>query len=100
MDEREDPRARLRALGAERRCAAPDLEERLLHRVLGVPLVAQHPQRQPVRDAADAVVELGQRVLVAARDERDQGFVGEMSVVLAHGEAVRAARPTLTRANA
>ena len=88
MDEREDPRARLRALGAERRGGPPDLEERLLHRVLGVALVAQHAQREPVGDPADAVVQLGERVLVAARDERDQSLVGEVGVVLAHGEAV------------
>ena len=72
----------------ERRCAPPDLEERLLYGVLRVPLVAQHPERQAVRDPADPVVELGQRVLVTACDEGDQGFVGEMSVVPAHGDAV------------
>ena len=89
VDEREDPRARLRALCAEGRGAAPDLEERLLHGVLGVALVAQDAEREPVRDAGDAVVELRERVLVSSRDERDQGLVREMGVVLAHGEAIR-----------
>ena len=88
MDEREDPRARLRALGAEGRRAPPDLEERLLHGILRVALVAQDAQRQTVGDARDAVVELGERTLVSSRDERHQGLVGQMSVVLAHGEAV------------
>ena len=37
---------------------------------------------------ADPVVELRERILVAARDERDQGLVREVSVLLAHGEAV------------
>ena len=36
----------------------------------------------------DAVVELRERVLVSSRDERDQGLVREMGVVLAHGEAI------------
>ena len=45
----------------------------------------------------DTVVELRERVLVAARDERDQGLVGEMGVVLAHGKAIQRRRPTLTR---
>ena len=88
MDECEDPRARLGALGAEGRRAAPDLEERFLDRVLRVALVPQDAERQPVGDARDAVVELGERILVPARNERHQGLVGEMSVVLAHGNAI------------
>ena len=88
MHEREDPRARLRTLCPERRCAAPDLQECLLHGVLGVAIVAEHAQREPVRDAADPVVQLRERVLVAASHERDQSLVGEMGVMLAHGEAI------------
>ena len=65
--------------------AAPrqSAEERLLHRVLGERLVAQHPVREPVGDAADPVVELGQRRLVRAGDERDERFVGEVGEVAA-----------------
>jgi hypothetical protein len=48
VDEREDPRARLPALGHEARRPAPDAEERLLHRVLRQGLVAQDPQRESV----------------------------------------------------
>ena len=56
----------LRALGEEAVGVAPDAEERLLHGVLRERLVAQDPQGEPVGDAAEAVVELGQRVVVGA----------------------------------
>jgi hypothetical protein len=69
------------------RCAT--LEERLLHRVLCVTLVAQDAQREAVRDTGHPVVELGEGVLVSSRDERYERFVREVGVVLAHGEAVR-----------
>ncbi len=36
----------------------------------------------------DPLVQLRERVLVATCHERDQGFVGEVSVVPAHGEAI------------
>ena len=85
MDERQDPRARLRALRAERGGAPPDREEPFLHGVLGEPLVAQHAQREAVGDAADPVVQLSERVLVTSGDQRDERLVGEMSVLLAHG---------------
>ena len=55
---------------------------------LGVPIVAEHAQREPVPDASDPVVQLRERVLVAASHERDQSLVGEMGVMLAHGEAI------------
>jgi hypothetical protein len=54
-----------------------------------VALVSQNAQRQTVGDARDAVVELGERILVGPRDERYQSFVREMSVVFPHGKAVR-----------
>ena len=41
-------------------------------------------QREAVCDAPDPVVELRKRGLVAPGDERDQGLVGEMSVLPAH----------------
>ena len=63
-------------------------EERFLDGVLRVSLVAKDAEREPVRDAADAVVELGERVLVASGDERDQGLVREVGVLLAHREAI------------
>jgi hypothetical protein len=43
-----------------------------LQGVLRIPLVAEDAKREDVGDAPDAVVQLRQRVLVAARDERDQ----------------------------
>ena len=58
--------------------AAPDREEGLLHCVLGQGLVTKDPQREPVGDAAVAVVQFRERNLVRARGERDNGFVGEM----------------------
>ena len=61
VDERQDPGARLALLGEERAGRAPDGEERLLHRVLGERAVAHDPQREPVGDAAVAVVELAER---------------------------------------
>ena len=88
MDEREDPRARLRPLGPEAGCRAPDAEEGLLHCILGEPVVPEHPEREAVRHPADAVVELGQRSLVVARDERHEGLVREMSELPAHGPGV------------
>ena len=84
MHEREDPRARLRALGPEAGGRAPDAEEGLLDGVLREPVVAQHPEREPVGDPADTVVELGQRRLVAAGDECDEGLVGKVGEVPAH----------------
>ena len=58
-------------------------EERFLHRVLGERLVAEHAVGEPVGDAADAVVELGERRLVRPRDERDERFVREVGEVAA-----------------
>ena len=89
VDERQDPGARLGALGPEAGRGAPDAEERLLHGILGEPVVAQDAEREPVGDAADAVVQLGQRALVAAGDERDESLVREVSEVLAHGPGSR-----------
>ena len=84
MDERQDPRARLGPLGDEPAGGAPDGEERLLHRVLGERLVAQDAEREAVGDAAVAVVQLGERDLLGARDERDDCFVGEVSEIAGH----------------
>ena len=76
MDEGQDPSARLRALGEEAVCAPPDAEERLLDRILGQRLVPEDPQREAERDPAEAVVELGERVVVGGGDEREQRLVG------------------------
>ena len=78
VHERQDPGARLRPLGHEPAGGAPDGEEGLLHRVLRERLVAQHAEREAVGDAAEAVVQLGERDLVRAGDEGDDGFVGEV----------------------
>ena len=56
--------------GTKRAAVRQTREERLLHRVLGERLVAQDPQREAVGDAAEAVVELGERRLVGARGEQ------------------------------
>ena len=84
MHEREDPGARLAAFGHEAGGRAPDGEERLLHRILGQRLVAQDAQREPVRGAAIAVVELGERRLLRASGESDERFVGKVGELPVH----------------
>ena len=88
MHEREHPGARLRALGAEGGGSTPDGEEPVLHGVLGEAVVAQHAQREPVRDAPDPIVELGEGILVPPGDERDQGLVREVGVLPANRRAL------------
>ena len=63
---------------------APDVEEHVLHRVLRERAVAQHAQREPVDDAAEAVVELRERGFVRARGERDDRLVGQVREVPCH----------------
>src|SRR5689334_15996990 len=77
VDEGQDPGARLGALGEEAVGVPPHAEEGLLHGILGEGRVAQDPQREPVRDATEAVVECGQGVLVGRGHEREQRLVGE-----------------------
>ena len=81
MDERQDPGARLRALGQEAVCRAPDGEEALLDGVLGERRVAHDPEREAVGDPSVAVVELREGVLVGPGDEREQGLVREFAAV-------------------
>ena len=50
-------------------------------------LVTEHAIGKSVCGSTDAIVELGQRVLVASGDERHQGLVREVGVLLSHGEA-------------
>ena len=88
MDEHEDPGARLGSLGHEAPGGSPDGEEGLLHRVLGQVPVAENAQREPEGDAAVTVVELRQRVLVRARDERHERLVGKVCVLPARSHGV------------
>ena len=88
VHEGQDPGTRLRPLGPKGGRRTPDAHERLLDGVLSQAVVTQDAEGEPVGDPADALVELCQRRLVAARDERDEGLVREMSEVLPH-------RPTL-----
>jgi len=76
MDDGEDPGAGLSSLRPKGGGTAPDGEEAFLHRILGKPIVTHHAHSQPVGDPADAVVQLTERVLVAACDLLDQGIVG------------------------
>ncbi len=92
MNEGEDPRARLRPFGSKARGVPPDLQERFLESVLGEALVTQDAEREPVRDASDAVVELRERVLVPPCNECDESLVGKVCVLLAHGEAILRSR--------
>ena len=75
VDERQQPRARLGALGPVRAGAAPDLEERLLDGVFGESRVLQDLVREAVGDLAEAVVELAERVLVGPGDGFDEFLV-------------------------
>src|SRR5262249_56744558 len=84
MDEREDPGARLAPLGHEARRCPPEGEERVLDRILGERLVAEHAQREPVRRAAVAVVELGERRLLGSGRERDERLVGKVRELPRH----------------
>ena len=59
-----------------------------MHGVLRVALVAKHAKCEPERDPPHTVVELRQRGLVATGDQRHQGLVGEVGVLLAHREAI------------
>ncbi len=84
VHEREDPRARLAALRHEPRRRPPEREEGLLHRVLCERLVAQDAQRQPVRRAGIAVVQLAERRLLRARREQHECLVREMRELAGH----------------
>ena len=96
MDERQDPRARLRPVGAEPRRAPPHREKPLLHRVLGELLVAEDADGEAEGDASYPVVELAERVLVTPCDERHERLVRQVSVLLAHGPTPAGGR-TLAR---
>ena len=84
VHEREEPRARLRALGLVRAGGAPDLEERLLDGVLGECCVLEDLVREPVGDLAEAVVELAECVLVGAGDGFDELLVRALRSGPAH----------------
>ena len=79
MNQCEDPRRGLGALEPIALRRAPDREERLLDRILGKRAVTEDPQRDAVGDAAEAVVEDAERVLVAARDRFEQLPVGQIA---------------------
>src|SRR4029077_15286428 len=81
---REDPRAGPALFRHEPRRGTPDGEKRLLHRVLGERLVSQDPQREPVRGAAVAVVQLGQRGLLGPGREGHERCGGEMGEFPTH----------------
>ena len=70
MHDRHDQSARLRAPGDESARQAPDAEERFLHHVLSEQWILYDPQRETVGRAAVPVVQLAEREIVGARDER------------------------------
>jgi hypothetical protein len=81
VDEGQDPGARLAALGHEARRPAPDREEGVLDGVLRKRLVAEHAEREAVRDISVAVVQLGERIVVGTGRERHDRFVREVCEV-------------------
>ena len=70
--------------GWKRPRGSPDGEEGVLDGVLGERRVAQDAAREPVGDAAEAVVELRERGLVGAGSERDERLVGQVREVNGH----------------
>src|SRR5207248_661612 len=61
----------LRELGLAEAAVVRQLERLAL-------LVGEHPQRETVGDAAEAVIKLGERLLVRAGDKGDDRFVGKV----------------------
>jgi hypothetical protein len=88
VDEREQPRARRPTLRPVRAGPAPDLEEGLLDRVLRQRRVLEDLVCEPVRDLAEPVVELAERVLVGSGDRLDERLVGPL-LGLPHRLALR-----------
>src|SRR5581483_5865377 len=84
VNEHQDPAARLPAFGRERRRGLPDSEERLLDGVLRKRLVPDDALREPIGNAAVAVIQLRERALVRARHQHDERLVGEMGEAPAH----------------
>ena len=78
VDERQQPRARLRPLRGEPAGGSPDAEEGVLHCVLRQGVVAEDPERKAVGQPAEAAVELGKRLVVCARDQRQHRLVRQM----------------------
>ena len=86
--------------GMKRDGGSPNGEERLLHRVLGERLVAQDAQREPVRGAAVAVVQLRERRLLGPGGQGDERFVGEVGELPVHSVRYsRAGRVRFKRSN-
>ncbi len=84
MDEHQQPARGAAALGQIPPCAAPEIEEPFLHRILGQIVVAQDAPGERKRGRAEPVVELGKRGLVAARGQRHEGFLGEVGEITGH----------------
>ena len=85
MYQGQQPRRRLRPFRHEGVRASPRSEEPLLDGVLRERLVTKDPQCETVRDPAEAVVQLRERLLVRASDEGDDGLVGQMRESTRHG---------------
>src|SRR3712207_2329292 len=80
----------------------PDLQEGVLHEILGRLPLAHHPVRQGVGCPAVAVVEHGERLRVVHLDERDQVLIPEEQVLFPgpphpHSTRARLRRITATR---
>src|SRR5581483_9633720 len=71
-DDAKQPRPRIAARRVVADGAVPDAEERLLHRVLGRVRVARDAERAAERERREAVVERGERRLLAARDAAEE----------------------------
>jgi hypothetical protein len=75
VHQRQQPRGGGSSRRIEARGRSPGGQEGILDGVLCQLCVANDPQRDGVRDPAEAVVQRGEGVVVAARDEREQRLV-------------------------
>src|SRR5207248_1896744 len=60
------------AVGVKARGSIPDVHERVLDRVLGTTRVAEHADGHAIGEACVAVVQLGERLMVAGREPRGE----------------------------
>src|SRR5579859_997869 len=82
-----DPGPQRPSLRVEAACSVPELQERVLHRVLGPPGIAEDAQRHAVGQCAVAIEELSQRRLVAGRQRG-----GKLGVRQEHADNLADAR--------
>jgi hypothetical protein len=89
VDDREEPRPDLAARRIEARGLFPEREERVLHHVLSRGGIGSDAVREPVGDAAVAVVQGGDGILVAVLDGPQEGRVVYVPAAISQTVAVQ-----------